>query len=153
MISAGIYLTHIHSSMVGDGCDESEDEEDSKADCLNYREEDEKFEFYGAVPDNSSDMKSDQGSKDEMMITAEQSQSVIKSDGSFVPCAGIAGGGDQQCVGEETNDDRRNQQTTVPPNTTCVQPPTATGQVQRDTPQDRNHGNCGETLPNNTPND
>ena len=136
-----------------DGCDESEDEEDSQVDCLSYREEDERFDFYGAVPDNSSDMKSDQGSKDEVIITAERSQSVIKSDGSFIPCAGIAGGGDQQCMGEETNDDRRNPETTVPPNATCVQPPTATGQVQRDTLQDRNHGDCGETLPNNTPND
>ena len=144
--SAGIYLP-----FTLDSCDESEDEEDSRADCLNYREEEEKFEFCGAVPDHSSDMKSDHGNKDEVMITAEESQSVITGDGSFVPSDGITGGGYQQCEGEEANDDRKKQQATMPPNSTCEQP--AVSQGQRETPRNHNHGNCGETLPNNAPND
>lgn len=113
---------------------------------MNYREEDERFDFSGAVPDHSSDMKSDRGNKDEVMVTSEESQRGMTR-------VGIAGSGDQQSVGEEANDDRKKQQATMPPNSTREQPAIAIGQVQRATPRDHNHENCGEMLPNNAPND
>lgn len=145
------YLSCIYSSKLVDSCDdsESEDEEDSKSDCLSCCEEEEKFVFYGAVSDQS-DTKSDHGGKDEEIVTIEQRQILMSSDDSFDPNVGTAKEADQQCMGEEVDDDRENQQPMLPHST---RKETAADQVLREAPQDHNGGRCGEMFLDNTPND
>ena len=90
--------------------------------------------FCGAVPDHSSDTKSDHGGKDEQMVTITGVERA-----------------DQQRIGEEANDNGKNQQTTMPLNPTSQQSAKTTDQVKRETAD--NHPQTVATFPENTPND
>lgn len=114
---------------------ESEDEEDSKADYLDYREMDEELYIYGATRDQSSDGKSDQGSKSEAMETADKSQMVMTSDVrhfGITESKGVSGNGQPVMP-------------TMPPITVYEQPVGVIDQIQRELQQDYNHSQCDET--------
>ena len=110
-------LFYSNRPVVVDNSDDSEsDDEESKADGLDYREQEEEFKFYGAVP------KSDDSGTTEAMMTTEQHRHTVIGDDRFASHAEPAEEAVRQHTGEEVNDDSGDQKvtSTIPTNSDVV---------------------------------
>ena len=112
MMLASGYMVCFNRLVVDNSDDsESENDEDTEANGLDYNGEEEEFKFCGAVPDQS---KSDHSGRAEAMVTDEQPYNATEGDDSFAPRVEFAeeASAVQQRMSEEVNDDSKNQQTT-----------------------------------------